>query len=194
MEKKRMEIMVIHIVWERPLTPDKAANKNTDDNYGVYQIYGTHAVTGPNTLLYVGRANGTRLGDRIAAAESAWGRWEPKQIEVYLGRIAGLEPTTDETWSELIDRAAAILIFKVGLPYNSAGIASLPPRFQDKPTLVVNHGRRNRLPERLSTITEFVNTDTRDFKKFGYSPLDHHTPPPIPSPGALPDEEERKKK
>lgn len=149
-------------------------------------------MTGPETLVYVGRANGTKLGDRIAAAESAWGRWDPKDIEVDLGRLAGLEPTTDERWGELIDRAEAVLIFKLGVPYNSSGITGLPPRFQDKPMVLVNHGRRNRLPECLSTITEFINTDTAEFKKFG--PSGHQMPPPTPSPDALPDEEETTKK
>src|SRR5215471_8491732 len=104
------DIIVIHIVWEGPFMPCEAAKKNTDDDYGVYQIYGRHAVTGPDTLLYVGRANGKKLGNRIAAAENGWGRWEPKKLQVYLGYLAGLEPTTDKRWGELIDRAEAVLI------------------------------------------------------------------------------------
>jgi hypothetical protein len=103
-----------------------------------------------------------------------------------------LEPTTDERWGELIDRGEAVLIYKVCPAYNVSGTTGLPERFQDKPMLVVNHGRRNRLPECLSTISELVNTRMAEFKKFG--PSGYQMPPPTPSPDALPDEEEERKK
>jgi len=79
------------------------------------------------------------------------------------------------------------------VPYNSAGIHYLADKYQDESTLIVNQGRRNRLPECISTITEFVNADIPEFKKFG--PSGHQMPvPPTPSPEALPDEEEKKSK
>jgi hypothetical protein len=45
---ERLEI--IHIIWDGPKTVTEAATTSTEDEYGVYQIYGMHDVTGPDTL------------------------------------------------------------------------------------------------------------------------------------------------
>jgi hypothetical protein len=157
----------------------------TNDDYGVYQIYGAHDASGPDTLLYLGQADKGTFGGRIIDHQQRWGRWNPDEVRVYLGRIAGLEPVTEEIWGNLIDRAEAVLIWKLGLPFNSARIKTL--KYQDRPILIVNHGRRHRLPECISTLTEFINTDEGRLQSFG--PSGHPVAPPIPVPRDPTDEE-----
>ncbi len=48
------EIEIINIMWEGPLKPEKANDKNGETDYGVYQYYGDHPVYGLNVLLYIG--------------------------------------------------------------------------------------------------------------------------------------------
>jgi hypothetical protein len=178
------DLEIIHIVWDGPKTVEEAIAANTADDYGVYQIYGMHDLGGPDTLLYVGQADAGTFAGRIMYHHQEWGRWNPDEIGIYLGRLAGAGPITNEMWGGLIDRAEAVLIWKIGVPFNSARIKTL--RYQDKPILVVNHGRRHRLPECISTLTEIINTDGV-LKPFG--PSGHPVPPPVPTPGH-PDEED----
>jgi hypothetical protein len=169
-------IKIIHIIWEGPLTPAQASAKSGPTDYGVYQIYGTHETSGPNTLLYIGQADANPFNGRINAHEEEWGRWNAQETSVYLGRISGTEAISDNDWGRLIDEAEAVLIWKIGVPYNSSRIKSLKYNY---PILVVNHGHRHRLPECVSTISEFDNRKT--LKEFG-SP-EHGILKPVPTTG-----------
>jgi hypothetical protein len=98
---ERLEI--IHIIWDGPKTVTEAATTSTEDEYGVYQIYGMHDVTGPdtllypNTLLYIGQADVGTFAGRIIDHQQEWGRWNPDEIRVYLGRLAGLGSITNSS-------------------------------------------------------------------------------------------------
>jgi hypothetical protein len=172
------ELQIIHIVWDGPRTIEEAFVASTGDDYGVYQIYGLHDIGGPDTLLYIGQADAGTFAGRIMSHHQEWGRWNPNEIAIYFGRLAGLTPIANEEWGVLIDRAEAALIYKIGVPFNSARIKSL--KYRDKPIVIINHGRRHRLPECISTLTEFTNTDDQ-LKPFG--PSGHPVPPPVPTPG-----------
>jgi hypothetical protein len=59
-ESKAMRIVnnvtVLDLIWSGPYQlADLVAFKGAED-YGVYQIYGTHGVNGPDSLLYIGMA------------------------------------------------------------------------------------------------------------------------------------------
>jgi hypothetical protein len=179
------DLEIIHIVWDGPKTVGEATVATTGDDYGVYQIYDMHEASGPDTLLYIGLADAGTFAGRIMDHQQEWGRWNPDEVRVYLGRLAGLGAITNDEWGALIDRAEAVLIWKIEVPFNSARIKTL--KYQEKPILVVNHGRRHRLPECISTLTEFINTDNDQFKQFG--PSGHPVSPPIPQPGSPSDEE-----
>jgi hypothetical protein len=176
-------LIVLHIIWDGPLTAAGAERATGANDYGVYQIYGTHSITGPDTLLYVGQTDRRTFGQRFPEHQNKWGRWEPSEISIYLGRLAGFGPISDVTWGKLIDRAEAALILKCTPAYNVARITGLPQKYRDQPTLIVNHGHRHRLPESISTMTEFINTDDRDLKCFGRP--GHDVAPPEPVPEAL---------
>lgn len=175
-------LTVVHIIWDGPLSAKSCAERKAPNDYGVYQIYGTHSITGPDTLLYIGQADARTFDHRVREHHDEWGRWEP-ETNVYLGRLAGIEPITNARWGELIDRAEATLIWKCTPPYNSARIKTFPKKYLDQPILIVNHGHRHRLPECISTMTEFINTDDKRFKCFGRP--GHDVAPPEPVPEAL---------
>ena len=48
---------VIEIEWEGPISVNDTIKLINDNDYGIYQIYGTHPVFGSNTLLYIGKAS-----------------------------------------------------------------------------------------------------------------------------------------
>jgi hypothetical protein len=159
-----VDMNVIHISWDGPYTPEEAQQAFGNADYGVYQIYGTHDASGPDTLLYIGQADTGPFGPRIADHNKRWARWNATEVTVYLGRLAGTASIAENAWGVLIDKAEAVLIYKVGVPYNEKQIRSL--KYDAEPIIIVNHGRRHRLPECLSTISEFVNTDLPEFKVF----------------------------
>jgi hypothetical protein len=153
---------IIHIIWDGPLDVDTATKSNDDNSdCGIYQIYGPHAVSGPDTLLYIGQVYPGTFAPRIEFHYKDWGRWLPDPISVYLGRIAGKAPVTSEDWRKLIDKAEAVLIRKIQPASNAARIYA--HKYKDNPILIVNHGSRHRLPECLSTFTDFIHTDEPDF-------------------------------
>jgi hypothetical protein len=46
----------IEINWQGPLKIEETEKLNTNIDFGIYQIYGTHNIFGPNSLLYIGKA------------------------------------------------------------------------------------------------------------------------------------------
>ena len=149
------EVDVVEIHWDGPITVDdvvRTANKAED--YGVYQLYGTHNVLGPNTLLYLGKAEASTFAERISSHAAEWIDWEASPVHVYLGRLGGLRPTArvgDEwkEWEDGISRAERLLIFFCAPPYNSQGLKTYG---RMKPTVVLNYHRRHRLPAEVSTL------------------------------------------
>jgi len=64
-----MSVKIINIWWGEPiLLKDLESGKvgnNTDEDYGIYQIYGTHPIYGNDTLLYIGKASQQTFARRI---------------------------------------------------------------------------------------------------------------------------------
>jgi len=101
----------IHLEWTGPLTLSEARLQSNESDWGVYQIYGCHPIYGVDVLLYIGKAERQYFGERLAQ-ESWWDDVaDPKQLKVYLGRLAGEIAPDDETWCRNIDRAERLLIF-----------------------------------------------------------------------------------
>ncbi|MGL6176896.1 MAG: hypothetical protein ACRC1U_07870 [Vibrionaceae bacterium] len=137
----------IHILWDGPFSLEqiKLMKKKTN-NYGLYQVYGTHTVYGSNVLLYIGQTTYQTFGERILQP-SVWNSVpDEKDLKVYVGRFGGNEPVTDEEWCAQISIAEQLIIFTHSPALNSANIKSV----KDIPieTHVYNWGnRRNLLPE-----------------------------------------------
>ena len=154
----------IHIIWQGPLSIETVRRRDSPDqqkhpDYGIYQIYGSHAITGPHTLLYVGKADKTTFSNRLDKHENEWTRWEPEPVQIYLGRVArrDSDQPTDNQWSLMIDQAEAIIIYFSAPSYNCARVRDL--RYKNDDLVLVNHKQRGRLPYCMSTITERLYPD-----------------------------------
>src|SRR5699024_6467310 len=88
---------IIAIMWAGPYKMGEISSGFKDSSdYGIYQIYATHNVYGPDALLYIGKAQDNSFGERIPAHK--WTEWEASDVEVYLGRIAGFDEMTRDRW------------------------------------------------------------------------------------------------
>jgi hypothetical protein len=172
---------IIHVVWEGPFKLREAVARTHENDYGLYQIYGTHAIFGPDALLYVGQANARPFRERLSWYVEHWEPWESSAFDIYLGRLGDWAPVSSDHWGTMIDNAEAITIFKMAPPYNSSRIRALSIK---EPTNVLNHRRRHRLPNCVSNLDELIDLDDPAFKLYG--PPGH----PIAPPDAI--EEERK--
>jgi hypothetical protein len=171
-------LRIIHVLWEGP-TPIESADANP--GFGLYQLYGTHSIFGPDALLYIGQADANPISHRLSYHKQEWDRWEPSGFSVYVGRLAGWNEIDDTQWGSAIDSAEAVTIFKISPPYNSSRIRSLRPM---EPTLVLNHGRRHRLPEAITNIRELVDIADSRFRIHGPSSR------PVPPAEAIEEESE----
>ena len=144
---------IITIKWDGPFSLDQLAQFNRSQDYGLYQIYGTHNIFGPNSLLYLGKAEEQSFADRIPA-HIEWIEWEPSSNEIYFGRLCSTEPMTearDTEWCTDIDVAERLLIYFSSPPYNSKNIHSYGDITN---VIVINYKKRNRLPIEVSTFYE----------------------------------------
>jgi hypothetical protein len=147
-------IDIIAVIWDGPYKIEDISAKNHDSwDYGVYQVYGTHNIYGPDTLLYIGKTQDTKFGERIPANQE-WVNWDSSDVDIYLGRIAGIDQMTEDKWNEWdskIDRAERLLIYYCSPPYNGENLQSYGD-MQD--TIVLNYKARKRLPVEVSTAYE----------------------------------------
>jgi hypothetical protein len=103
--------LLIHIDWDGPFTQSEISQLNKPDDYGLYQVYGTHPVYGADTLLYIGRVEQQRFGVRLA--QHGWCGINPDSNRVlfYVGRLFGIpHPDTDAEWCRQIELAERLLI------------------------------------------------------------------------------------
>lgn len=159
---------VIEIAWDGPFpVEDVVARMHRAADYGVYQLYGTHSVQGADTLLYVGKAQERPFGQRLSEHQSAWIEWEASGVTAYLGRLGGMTAMTEDRWPEWNDkiaRAERLLIYFCSPPYNSSGEKTFSSM---RPSILLNHKRRHRLPQEISTLLWTTGIGTPAWKIFG---------------------------
>ena len=97
-----------------------------------------------------------------------WGtKYKGKLITAYLGRLGGTTLMTEDQWPEWEDqiaRAERLLIYFSSPPYNSSGVKTFSPM---RPTIVLNHRRRNRLPQEVSTLLWTTSIAAGTWSVFG---------------------------
>lgn len=166
-----IQLDVIEIRWDGPYSFKEAKEKLGPTDYGIYQIYGTHAITGPHTLLYIGQSCNRRFGKRLAEQEqSNMFFWVPGELSIYLGRLGSKPPIKDplsQQWANEIDRAERLLIYQCTPAYNSAGLNW--PR-EMPPTLLLNHWRRYRLPFAVTSLAATSQALTPGWDVYGTEP------------------------
>lgn len=166
----KQELDVIEVLWSGPYDPEWVIkNATSGSDCGIYQIYGTHAIEGPGTLLYIGQTKNSSFSDRISAHQKNWSfQNEPDIIQIYLGRIGSTNMMTEEKWGlwdSEIDRAETLLISEATPPYNSVGInygTKMEPE-----TVVLNHGKRKLLPNTVSSLRFSSAIFTPEWRIYG---------------------------
>lgn len=159
--------MKIHIDWVGAHSLEGVKQLTASDDYGVYQIYGTHPIYGSDVLLYIGKADKQTLGVRIPQHEKWAYTSDVSNIKVYTGHLGSNSDVSDEEWSHLIDVAERLLIFTHKPAYNSASINSIYKVPIE--SHVFNWGNfRNLMPE--VSAFRYLATDKEHFstyKNFG---------------------------
>lgn len=141
----------VRIHWTGPFAPDKIpVNSEYDDNFGLYQIYGMHEVFGPQSLLYIGKAEHLSFSERINQHLHNW-LYYNSDAQVRLGLLDREdykhEPGDWSDWKQLLRDVEALTIFWHTPPYNSKNIG-----YYGGPKLrVQNYGQRGRLLPEFST-------------------------------------------
>jgi hypothetical protein len=166
-------IDVIEIMWSGPFSPEWVIEHAIHgSDHGIYQIYGTHAVGGPDTLLYTGKAQESTFSARIRSHRDSWTfQWEPDTVVVYLGRCGSTVKMTPEQWPQWnaeIERAEKLLIGQTTPPYN--GISLNDPGVT-APTLIVNYKQRHRLPVAVTSLIYTTAAGTEAWNIYGEEPL-----------------------
>jgi len=152
---------IINIWWEGPFQLPEIENKTVGDDknedYGIYQIYGTHPVYGNNVLLYIGKADKQTFSTRLNQEQHWWSNQDAKNIQIYLGRLIG-ETVDEEKWSNMIGRAEQLLIYSHRPAHNSSNINSLNQE-NVKGTHVLNWNVFNNLLPEVSSMRIFDETN-----------------------------------
>ena len=121
-------LTLIQLEWDGPhKLSDIPQLMNEDTDYGIYQIYGAHPVYGNDVLLYIGKADYQTLGKRISQENWLYTN-DSNNHKIYVGRLHGSQPESEEIWSKHIDLAERLLIFTHKPAYNSRSIASFPDK------------------------------------------------------------------
>ena len=136
----------VTIEWEGSFSLDYVIDKLSDgeNDYGLYQIYGTHIVYGANSLLYIGKAEGLTFSQRFSRHCSGW-LSEEEGVSIRIGRIASedyvYDPPDCSEWREVLRDAEALTIYWHSPAYNSSNIET----YNGQRLKVVNRGDRGAL-------------------------------------------------
>lgn len=131
---------LVKIYWEGPFTVSEVIARTDAKHKGVYQVYGDHAVFGPNSLLYVGMTDDQTFGVRFEQHHQRWLRYDTG-VEIRLGYIR--EPSM----MDMLKHVEALTIWWHAPPYNSKNIW----RYNGPELHVQNWDERGRLHPEYSS-------------------------------------------
>ena len=164
MLKKTVDIIEIEWLGSFDYKTALGTVNNIQTDYGLYQIYGTHAVFGSDSLLYIGKAQEQKIATRLGQHEK-WLNKEHGEIKIYIGRLGSVtRPIDGNQWGTEIDFAERLLIYNCAPPYNTTNVTDFG---QVSDTFVINYGKRHRLPFVVSTFSrdgDFYNNS--EWKKY----------------------------
>lgn len=150
----------INLYWEGPFNLSEIVDKNNEnEDFGVYQIYGSHPVYGSNVLLYIGQANKQVFYTRIKQEEHWWYNQDSDSVTVYLGRLIGETPSLNK-WESMITKAEKLLIYAHRPAHNSSNINSIKQE-ELTSTHVLNWGNYKSLLAEVSSMRIFDETNEK---------------------------------
>ena len=149
---KKVTLDYIEIEWEGPKSLKEVLEneKTVDENFGLYQIYGDHAIYGRDTLLYIGKTK-RAIAERFRE-HSDWLPYEQSSAKIYLGRLGDNKYEKTEK-DKMIGMAESLLIYYCAPSYNARGISYKSLEGIDD-LIVLNYGSKAMLPYELSTLYE----------------------------------------
>ena len=143
----------VRVEWEGPFCLDSVIYElNGKDDYGLYQIYGTHIILEPDGgtdhLLYIGMTGlGSTFSERLKNHKASWIWYNLKhrgEISIHIARLPSMS-------KEEIERFEALEIYWHSPLYNGQHITSIDeyryPRIK-----IINKGSRRKLLERIDNI------------------------------------------
>lgn len=139
---------LIEIEWKGPFSIEEITSLNSDTDYGIYQIYGTHNILGTDVLLYVGQACEQTFGIRLPQRDYI--TWDFPEYRIYTGKLGSAQTVTMQDWNEQINFAEQILIDYCQPPYNSHLLNGLSAGIPNDINLL-NFGKRHKLPFSITT-------------------------------------------
>ena len=141
----------VRIEWEGPFSLVEVLElDNRNKDYGLYQIYGTHIVFGPESgtdnLLNIGMTGpDSTFSDRFKEKSTSWIRYNLDrggEISIYIARLPSM-------LEEDIKRFEALEIYWHSPPYNGMNINSYP----EHPKLhIVNTGKPHKLLKCIDNV------------------------------------------
>ena len=142
--------LLIEIEWSGALSCEEMYHlRDPKKDFGLYCIYGNHAVSGPETLLYIGKACDQTFATRFLQ-HSGWLNVECSDLKVYIGKIGSSNPQySNQEWTSKIVYAENLLIHYLSPPYNTTCIYKHPTTPK---TLILNLHKRNRLPYCITSV------------------------------------------
>lgn len=140
---------IIEVKWDGPFSLSQVLTLNSTSDLGLYQIYGTHNISGPKTLVYIGQAKYQRFCGRIP--QHNWINWDFPDFEIYIGRLGTNLKYEQQTWENQIDIVEKLLVDFCQPPYNTNLLQGLDEKI-DNETIVINFGKRFKLPFEVSTF------------------------------------------
>lgn len=143
-ETERREPARIHLLWKGPHTFEDVLSMHGGTDFGIYQVYGPHPVSGTDSLLYIGQANDQTFaarftnpdrqlwgphdapwGDNTALLRFFTGRVHPTQRQRDRGAI------DDQLWGTYIDTAEKLLICAHVPHWNAQHVSGIKPEHTD---------------------------------------------------------------
>jgi|GEM_PF-561822 len=148
---------VVHLHWREKEWDLEEMNSayNTEEDYGIYQIYGDHPVYGENTLLYIGRARGITYSTRmIKHGQDFFDKCHISCFrKLHLSYFLKSEDVSKEKWETYIDFVENLLIYSHFPAYNSVSIKN--PKLKlpyGNEVLVINWDERGKLLPEVSSM------------------------------------------
>ena len=149
---------IIKIEWEGPVTLTKVIKKKNDggkkpnyagNDYGLYQIYGTHILCGKDTLLYIGKAIDQTFSQRFRQHKKDW--IGTCKVKIHLGRTVDRDIYSKadkwKVWKRDIGMAEEIMLYKYTPNYNSSCIGDYPKLSPYSKVKLAHSGKKGNLKE-----------------------------------------------
>ncbi len=137
----------INIEWEGPFQIKDIKRFNTENDFGLYQIYGSHPVYGSNILLYIGKASIQAFGTSIF--QEGWGHHNNEYgLEVHLGRVLADKALPKSQQQDQIELVFRLLVYAHSPAYNATHINNVHEDEHLQKVHVLNwKSHRDLLPE-----------------------------------------------